>query len=125
MIKKTITYTDYDGNQRTEDFYFNLTKAELTEMDLSEQGGLIKFIETIIAEQNNKVIVEKFKELIIKSYGKKSPDGRKFIKNKELTDDFVQTEAYSDLFMELASNAEAAAAFVNGITPQPDNNKKA
>lgn len=117
MLKKSITYIDYDGNQRTEDFYFNLNKAELTEMELSHDGGLVKMIEKIVAEKNAKRIVEIFKDLILKAYGEKSPDGKRFIKNTEVRDSFAQTEAYSELFMELATNAEAAAAFVNGITP--------
>ena len=121
MLKKTITYTDYDGNQRTEDFYFNLSKAELTEMELSETGGLVKTIEKIIQEKNGKRIIEIFKDLVLRSYGEKSLDGKRFIKNQELVDSFAQTEAYSDLFMELATNAEAASAFINGITPKVDN----
>lgn len=117
MLKRTLTYTDYDGNERTEDFYFNLTKAELAEMQMSESGGLAKMLQKIVAERDNKRIVEIFKNLVLMAYGEKSPDGRRFIKNQELRDSFSQTEAYSNLFMELAENAEAAAAFVNGITP--------
>lgn len=117
MLKKTITYVDYDGNQRTEDFHFNLTKAELTEMELSKAGGLTKVIEKIVAEQDTTKIIDMFKDLILKSYGEKSPDGKRFIKNKELSEAFSQTEAYSDLFMELSTDANAAAAFVNGIVP--------
>lgn len=117
MLKKTITYVDYDGNERTEDFYFNLTKAEVSEMEMSEYGGLTKLIKKIIAERDNKRIVAMFKDLILRAYGEKSPDGKRFVKNQELRDAFSQTEAYSVLFMELAGNAEAAAAFVNGITP--------
>lgn len=120
MLKKTIEYTDYDGNERTEDFYFNLTKAEITEMELSHDGGLTKLIEKIVAEQDSKRIVEIFKDLILRAYGEKSPDGKRFVKNQELRDAFAQTEAYSDLFMELATDAEAAVAFVNGIIPQVD-----
>lgn len=117
MIKKTMTYTDYDGNQRTEDFYFNLTKAEVAEMQMSAAGGLDKMINRIIAEQDGKRIIELFKDLVLRSYGKKSDDGRRFIKSQELRDEFAQTEAYSDLFMELATDADAAAKFVNGIVP--------
>lgn len=120
MIKKTMTYTDYDGVQRTEDFYFNLTKAEVAEMQMSTVGGLDKMINQIISEQDGKRIIELFKDLVLRSYGKKSPDGRRFIKNQELRDDFAQTEAYSDLFMELATDADAASAFVNGIVPNMD-----
>lgn len=118
MHKRTMTYVDYDGNQRTEDFYFNLTKAELTEMELSTKGGLEKMINNIIAEQDGKRIVETFKDLILRSYGKKSPDGRRFMKSPEIAAEFSQTEAYSDLFMLLATNADEAQKFVNGIVPQ-------
>ena len=117
MLKKTITYTDYDGVERTEDFYFNLSKAEIAEMELSTAGGLDKTINRIVAEQDGKRIIGLFKDLVLKSYGKKSDDGRRFIKSQELRDEFSQTEAYSDLFMELATDADAAAAFVNGIVP--------
>jgi hypothetical protein len=118
MLKKTITYTDYDGNERTEDFYFNLSKAEIAEMELSAEGGLAKTIEKIVAAQDNKKIVEIFKDLILKAYGEKSVDGKRFIKNDELREGFSQTEAYSELFIELATNADASTAFVNGIIPQ-------
>lgn len=118
MIKKTIKYTDFDGNERTEDFHFNLTKAEITEIEMSTEGGLVKMIEKLVASQDSKRIIEIFKDLILTSYGEKSPDGRRFIKNQELRDSFAQTEAYSELFMELSSNSEAAANFMNGIIPQ-------
>lgn len=120
MLKKTMTYTDYDGNERTETFHFNLTKAELTEMELSHDGGLTKLLEKIVAEKDSKRIVELFKDLVLRSFGEKSLDGKRFIKTQELRDSFAQTEAYSDLFMELATNAEAASAFVNGIVPAMD-----
>lgn len=118
MLKKTITYTDYDGNERTEDYYFNLSKAELLEMEMSTNGGLEKFCQKIIAEKDTKRMMEMWKELILKSYGEKSLDGKRFIKNQDLIDSFTQTEAYSELFMELASNADTAAAFVKGIIPK-------
>lgn len=117
MFKKTITYTDYNGVERTEDFYFNLTRAEVTEMELSTTGGLTTMIEKIVAEQDSKAIVETFKKIILAAYGEKSADGRRFIKNDEVRDSFAQTEAYSDLFMELASDADAAAEFINGVAP--------
>lgn len=121
MLKKTITYVDYDGNERTETFHFNLTKAEIAEMELSVEGGISKLIEKIVEDQNGKQIIEIFKDIILKSYGEKSPDGKRFVKNQELRDGFSQTEAYSELFMELATDAIAAAAFINGIVPQgPD-----
>ena len=117
MLKKTIKYVDFDGKERTEDFYFNLTKAEVTEMELTAEGGLKNKLEKIVAAQDSKKIIEEFKGLILKAYGEKSPDGKRFIKNQELRDAFEQTEAYSELFMELATNAEAASAFVNGVIP--------
>ena len=123
MIKKTITYTDYDGNNRTEDFYFNLTKAEVMEMEMSTDGGLEKMINKIIQTTDTKKIIEIFKSIILKSYGEKSPDGRRFIKNDELREAFSQTEAYSQLFMELATDAKAATDFVNGVIPQMDDSK--
>ena len=117
MLKKTITYTDYNGTERTEDFYFNLSKAELMEMEMSTEGGLTETIQKIVAAQNAPAIIKIFKELILKAYGEKSPDGKRFIKSDELSTAFSQTEAYSQLFMELATDADAAAKFVNGIIP--------
>lgn len=117
MLKKTITYTDYNGAQRTEDFWFNLSKAEIMEMELSTAGGLAEMIQKIIATQDAPSIIKIFKDLILRAYGEKSPDGKRFIKSEELSTAFAQTEAYSALFMELATNAEEAAAFVNGIIP--------
>lgn len=117
MIKKTITYTDYDGHERTEDFYFNLSKAELMEMELSVTGGFTQMIDRIIKAEDVPAIAKVFKELLLKSYGQKSNDGKRFIKSPELTEEFSQTEAYSELYMELATNTEAATAFVNGLAP--------
>lgn len=117
MLKKTITYTDYNGTTRKEDFYFNLTQAEVTELEVSVEGGLVEQINRIVAAQNGKVIIETFKDIILRAYGEKSPDGRRFIKNQEVRDAFAQTEAYSKLFMELATDAKAASEFVNGIVP--------
>lgn len=118
MLKKTITYTDYNGNERTEDFYFNLTKAEIMEMELGTTGGLSEMIQRIVSAQDAPAIIKIFKELVLKAYGQKSADGKRFIKSDELSTEFAQTEAYSQLFMELATDADAAAKFVNGIVPQ-------
>ena len=109
MIKETITYTDYNGNERTEDFYFNLTKAEVMELEMSTKGGMAEMIQRIVAAQDQPAIIKIFKDLIIKAYGVKSPDGKRFIKNDEVVDEFVQTEAFSELFMKLATDADAAA----------------
>lgn len=117
MLKKTITYTDYNGNERTEDHYFNLTQVEAMEMELSAEGGLTANIQRIIASQDGGAIFRIFKDLILKSYGEKSLDGKRFIKSKEISEAFSQTEAYSQFFMELVTDADAAAAFVNAITP--------
>ena len=88
------------------------------EMELSTSGGFQQYMNRIINTQDSKELIKTFKELILKSYGIKSDDGRRFIKSKELSDEFAQTEAYSELFMELATNAQAAAEFANGIVPQ-------
>lgn len=117
MLKKTITYTDYNGTERTEDFYFNLTKAEIMEMELSATGGLAEMITRVIAAQDAPSIVKIFKDLVLKAYGEKSADGKRFIKSEEIATAFAQTEAYSILFMELATDTDAASEFVNGIVP--------
>ena len=117
MLKKTITYTDYNDVTRTEDFYFNLSKAELMEMEMSTSGGLAEMIQKIVAAQDTPSIIKIFKELILKAYGEKSSDGKRIVKSEEISNAFAQTEAFSDLFMELATDADAASAFINGIIP--------
>ena len=117
MIKKTITYTDYNDVERTEDFYFNLSKAELIEMEATTNGGLSEKIKKIVAANDTSAILKEFKDLVLKAYGEKSEDGKRFIKNDEIREAFSQTEAYSIIFMELATDEAAAAAFVNGIVP--------
>lgn len=122
MLKKTITYTDFNDVERTEDFYFNFTKAEVAEMELSTVGGLEQMIGNIVKAQDMPAIIKIFKDLVLKAYGEKSADGKRFVKVNDagvpLSIAFSQTEAYSQLFMELATDADAAAAFVNGIIPQ-------
>lgn len=126
MLKKTIKYTDFDGNEREETFYFNMTKAECMEMELSTNGGLEKMIRSVIESRDSKTIVEIFKDLILKAYGEKSPDGKHFYKSPEISAKFASTEAYSELFMELSSDADAASKFFNGIIPQvPEDAKRA
>lgn len=117
MLKETITYTDYNGNERTEDFYFNLSKAEIMEMEMSTAGGFAEMIQNVVKAQDAPSIIKIFKELVLKAYGVKSPDGKRFIKSETLSTEFSQTEAYSILFMKLATDADAAARFVNGIVP--------
>ena len=117
MLKKTMTFTDYNGVERTENFWFNLSKAEIMEMELGTEGGLAEMIQKIVAAKDAPSIVKIFKDLILKSYGEKSADGKKFVKSQELSEAFSQTEAYSDLFMELATDSDKASEFVNGIIP--------
>lgn len=118
MLVKTIKYTDYKGNQREEELHFNLNKAEIAEMELSHSGGFNQKLERIIKTQDSEEIVSIFKNIILKSYGVISDDGKRFIKSDELRLAFEQTEAYSELFMELISDADAASAFVNGVIPK-------
>ena len=117
MLKKTITYTDYNGVERTEDFYFNLTKAELMEMEASVSGGLTETIKNIAQTQNGPELMKLFKGIVLKSYGEKDLDGKRFKKSAELSDAFSQTEAYSELFMEVFSSDEAMTNFIKGILP--------
>lgn len=118
MFKKTISYVDYDGVERKEDFYFNLSKGELLEMELGVEGGMKKMLLKIIEEQDNKKIFSVFKNIVLKSYGEKSPDGKRFIKSDDISTAFSQTEAYSELMMDLCTEADSATAFINGIIPK-------
>lgn len=118
MLKKSFTYTDYNGNERKETHWFNLSEAELTEMELEVDGGLANYITRISEEQSGPKIIKIFKDIILRAYGIKSDDGRRFIKSEKLKEEFAQTEAYSILFMELATNSEKAAEFINGIVPK-------
>lgn len=118
MLKKTMTYVDFDNNTRTEDFYFNLTKAEVLEMQMVEVGGLEQMLRKMIAEQNIPQLIKYWKFIILKAYGQKSPDGRRFMKSEEIANSFSQTNAYSDLYMELSTDGDKAADFVNAIMPQ-------
>lgn len=116
MLKKTITYTDFNGQERKDDFYFHMSKAELVEMSVSETGGLEVFIRKIIATDNYKEMVRLMKEVILKAYGEKSDDGKSFVKTPEKTAAFAQSEAYSILFMELF-DSKKFADFVNALIP--------
>ena len=126
MLKKTIKYKDFNGNEREEDFYFNLMQSEIAELELSTVGGFTESIQKIIQTQDGPEIIKQFKKIILKYYGEKSADGKRFIKSDELSEAFSQTNAYSELFMELATDDEAASAFINGIVPdelkQDENN---
>lgn len=117
MLKLTRTYTDYNGVQRTEDFYFNLSKAEVAEMEMGTAGGLAEMIQKVVDAKDAQAIIKVFKDILLKAYGEKSPDGKYFNKSTEISQAFASTEAYSDLFMELATDTDFAAKFVNGIIP--------
>lgn len=121
MLKKPIKYTDYNGVERSENFYFNLSKAELMEMEMGTTGGFTEMIKRIVAAQDQPTLMKIFKEFILKAYGEKSADGKRFMKKDEfgrpLSANFEQTEAYSVLYMELITNADAASEFINGVVP--------
>lgn len=120
MYKKTITYKDYLGNERTEDFLFNLSEAELIELQHSVNGGLAGIVDKIIKTQDEKQLITIFKDLLLRSYGEISNDGKYFLKKdhgEPLSDRFVQSPAYSAIFMELATDDKAATEFINGIIP--------
>lgn len=118
MLKRTITYTDYNGVERTEDHYFNLTKAELIMMEHSVAGGMKQRLEKIVQSPNSVEIMDIFRDIIGRSYGVKSDDGRRFMKSPQILEEFEQTEAYSELIVELFSDAEKMADFINKIIPK-------
>jgi hypothetical protein len=117
MLKKTIKYTDFNGDASEEDFYFHLSKAELVEIEMSHKGGLSNSIQTIVDAEDGKTIMEEFKKIILMAYGKRSADGKRFIKTQEMRDEFVSSDAYSELFMELVTDAAAAANFIQAVIP--------
>lgn len=121
MLKKTVTYIDFDGNERTENFFFNLTEQEIAEMELSTEGGLGNFINKAVAAKSQVELIELFKKLILAAYGVKSADGRRFVKNDAVREDFMSTQAFSDIYMELVQDADKASAFFNGIVPKEKN----
>ena len=125
MVVEKIKYTDFNGLEREEEFMFNLTEAEITEMELTTDGGLSDSIKKIIAAQDTPEIIKVFKMLLLKSYGEKSADGRRFVKSDKLSEEFSQTNAYSQLFMKLATDDKAAVAFINGIMPDSMQEKAA
>lgn len=122
MLIKPITYTDFNGEERTEDFMFNLTEAELTQLQLSENGGYTEWVKSIANARDNKTLAKIFKDIVMLAYGEKTPDGKFFRKTDKdgynLVNDFIQTEAFSVLYMELITDPDAAAAFMNGIMPE-------
>lgn len=123
MYTETITYTDYKGVERTEEFFFDLNESEITEMELSEEGGLSSLIEKVVKAKDTPTLISLFKKLILASYGEISADGRRFAKDPELSKQFTQTKAYNKLFMKLATDEKAAANFINNVIPQEIANK--
>ena len=120
MIKKTITFKDFNGKSRTEDFYFNLTVDEVMELEFSESGGLGAYIQTIIESDDNMKIYHTFKKIVLSAIGKKSEDGLRFIKNDQIASEFSQTNAFSELLIDFMTNAEVGASFIEALLPQEE-----
>jgi hypothetical protein len=118
LLKKTITYEDFNGETTSEELFFHLSKAELVELEMSHEGGLSASLQKIVDSQDGKAIIAEFKSIILNSYGKRSEDGRRFIKNQTMRDEFESSEAYSTLFMELVTDTDAAIEFINGVIPK-------
>lgn len=117
MYTMTRTYTDWNGMERTEEFRFNLTKAALMEMQYEQEGGMKEYLQRIIDSKNQKELMKMFKDLVLRAYGEKSDDGKFFIQNEETKARFAATPVYSEIFMELSTDANKASEFVNGIMP--------
>lgn len=118
MLKQTITYTDYDGMERTEDFWFNLSKTELTKLDAELPGGVLGVLRKIIDKKDRKALVDFIETLILRSYGEKTLDGKRFVKTPEMSEEFMQTPAYDELFMNILSDTDSQTSFINGVIPQ-------
>lgn len=117
MIKKTITYEDFNGTKRTETFYFHFSQAEILEMEMSVAGGFAERIQKIVDAKDQPAIIKLVKDFVLDAYGEKSADGKRFMKSEEIRTAFVENPAYSEIFMELATDATKAAEFVNGVVP--------
>lgn len=124
MYKKTITYTDYNGQERKEDFYFNIEQSEVVELEVGEAGGYCEMLKRIVNSKDGSVIMKTFKDFIHKSYGIKSPDGRYFDKSEEISNRFEHSPAYSVLFMELCTNTDSAVEFISRVLPLSDDQRK-
>lgn len=118
MLKKLIKYTDYDGNEREEEFWFNLSKADLARLEFSKEGGLEAVVKRLTNKLSGPEIYKIFEEIILGAYGEKSDDGRRFVKSPELSKAFSETPAYDELLIEILQSEETAAAFINGILPE-------
>lgn len=118
MLKHTITYKDFNDEEVTEDLYFNITETELIELEVEHKEGLQEWVRAIIAAKDRKTMIAEFQRIILLAYGEKSPDGKSFIKNDELREKFKQTAAYNALFVQLATEEDAAATFIQGVVPK-------
>lgn len=123
MIKKTVTYEDYNGENRTETFYFHFTEAEILDMEMSTEGGFAERIQRIIDAKDQSALMKLIKKFVIDAYGVKSPDGKRFIKNDEVKAAFLECPAYSDIFMDMVTDDKLAAEFVNGVVPKNMKNR--
>lgn len=117
MLKKTYTYIDYNGVERTETFYFHFTEAEILDMEMSAEGGFAERVQRIVDAKDQAALMKVIKNFVIDAYGVKSDDGRRFIKNDKVKTEFVECPAFSDIFMDMVTNDELAAEFVNGVIP--------
>lgn len=118
MLKREIKYKDFNGNEQTEVFHFNISRQELMEMLVEPDEGLDKWLEKILATKDNRALLAQFKKIILSSYGEKSEDGKRFVKTDEIREVFAQTAAYDALFTDLTTNEASAADFIKGIVPE-------
>lgn len=125
MLKKTISYEDYNGVERTEDFYFNLTKSEIMKLEMGTEGGYAEMLQRISNAKDAPEIMNQFERLLKLAYGERSDDGRRFVKSEAISEAFLQTPAYDAIFMELCTDAEKAAKFINAIVPKDMQQKDA
>lgn len=117
MLRRDITYTNFDGVEVTDTLYFNLSKSELILWQTSENGGLAEKLQKMLNQKDGKLIMQTFYDILLKSYGEKSADGRRFIKSDELSKAFSETPAFDILFSELLSDPEKALLFVRQVMP--------
>lgn len=117
MFKHTVKYVDFDGNNREEDLYFHLSPAEMTQFEYSVKGGMRNLLEKAIKDQDGPTLMQFFVRIVEMAYGRKTNDGRRFEKSREIYDDFAQTNAYNALFMELVTDENFTKKFVDAVFP--------
>lgn len=118
MLKKRITYTNFEDEEVTETFYFNLTKADLMEMEVSKRGGLNGYIERIQETNDAGLVFEELKSLMSRSVGRLAPDGRGFSRSQQIRDEFMNSEAFSNFILEMLTDPQLAAEFIQGLIPK-------